>query len=115
MVEEGWQAWTLGEVEALLEEDSADLSRDESASWALVKVSPRALVQKKGEKVEEPTHWIVAEREDKVLYWDSLTEEYGVTRLKDGVATTLENYGELSWALDELFGQKPPETEKEKW
>ena len=115
MDEEVWQSWTAEEIEALLEEDVAQLSRDEAASFALVKVTPRALALTSGVADGQPTHWVVAERADKVLYWDSVSEEYGVTRLKDGIPTKLENYGDLSWALDELFGQKPPEEPKEHW
>jgi hypothetical protein len=112
---EGWEPWTAEEIDALLDEDVAALSKDETASFALVRVTPRTLALKSGVEEGQPTHWVVAERADKVLYWDSVAEEYGVTRLKAGVPTELESYGDLSWALDELFGQKPPEEPKEHW
>ena len=102
MDESGWQPWTTQEVEALLEEDVALLSQDEIASFASVKVAPRALEADDG----KPTHWVVAERAGKVLYWDSVEEEFGVGRLKEGKLTQSGNYGELQWALDELFAQQ---------
>ena len=101
------EPWTTQEVEALLEEDVALLSQDEIASYASVKMPPRALEADDGKS----THWVVAERAGKVLYWDSVEEEFGVGRLKEGKLTQSENYGELQWALDELFAQherRPP-------
>ena len=114
MDEEAWDPWTAEEIDALLAEDVPQLSRDEAASFALVKVTPRALAPK-GAAKEKLTHWLVAERLGKAIYWDSVAEEYGVGRLKDGVLSEPENYGELTWALDELFGQERPEEPKEHW
>ena len=101
MDEPEWQPWTTQEVVALLEEDVAALSPDESASFTSVKVAPRPIKPESG----EPSHWVVAERADKVVYWDSIEEEFGVGRLRDGALGEKGNYGELQWALDELFAQ----------
>ena len=106
MDEPGWQSWTVQEVEALLEEDVARLSQDDIASFTSVKVTPRPLAPADGADEGKPTHWVVAERAGKVLYWDSVEEEFGVGRLKDGKLTQSGNYGELQWALDELFAQQ---------
>src|SRR4029079_13969247 len=83
MDESGWQPWTAQEVEALLEEDVALLSQDEVASFASVKMAPRVLDADDGKS----THWVVAERAGRVLYWDSVEEEFGVGRLKEGKLT----------------------------
>ena len=106
MTEAGWQSWTTQEVEALLEEDVAQLSRDESASFVSVRVTPRPLALKTAADDEVLTHWVVAERAGKVIYWDSVEEEFGVGRLGDGILTEQSNYGDLQWALDELFAQR---------
>jgi len=41
-----------------------------------------------------------------VVYWDSVEEEFGVGRVSDGILTEQANYGDLQWALDELFAQR---------
>jgi hypothetical protein len=102
-----FEPWTTQEVEALLEEDVAKLTPDESASFTSVKVAPRPVTPKGSAEDQPTTHWIVAERAGKVVYWDSIEEEFGVGRLRDGAITEQGNYGELQWALDELFGQRP--------
>jgi len=105
MDEPDWQPWTTPEIEALLEEDVATLTLDDRASFTSVKVAPRPLASASGGEDQKPTHWVVAERAGKVIYWDSVEEEFGVGRLKDGVLTEQANYGELQWALDELLSQ----------
>ena len=104
MDEPVWEPWTTQEVEALLDEDVATLTPDESASFTSVKVAPRPICPGGGDD-QKPTHWVVAERAGKVVYWDSSEEEFGVGRLRDGALTVEGNYGELQWALDELFAQ----------
>ena len=106
MGEAGWQSWTAQEVEALLEEDVAELSRDETASFVSVKVTPRPLAPTSGADDGQATHWVIAERAGRVAYWDSVEEEFGVGRLSDGILTEQANYGDLQWALDELFAQR---------
>jgi hypothetical protein len=105
MDEPVWQPWTMQEVEALLDEDVAALSPDESASFTSVKVAVRPVTPKGGADDQPPTHWVVAERAGKVVYWDSVAEEFGVGRFRDGAITEQGNYGELQWALDELLAQ----------
>jgi len=105
MEEPDWQPWTTQEIEALLDEDVAELSQDDSASFTSVKVAPRPLKPEGGADDQKPSHWVVAERADKVVYWDSIAEEFGVGRLRNGVLSDKGNYGELQWALDELFAQ----------
>lgn len=111
MDEQDWQSWTTQEVEALLEEDLAQLSADDLASYTSVKVTPRPLAPSAASGDGKPTHWVVAERAGRVVYWDSVEEEFGVGRLKDGALTQSGNYGEIQWALEELFAQhvrRPP-------
>jgi hypothetical protein len=116
MAEQDWEVWTTQEVEALLDEDAATLSADESASFKSVKVVPRPVTPKPGADDQRPSHWIVAERAGKVVYWDSIAEEFGVARLRAGALTEQANYGELQWALDELFGSgQRPSGERSRW
>ena len=105
MTDHTWNPWAVEKVEDLVAREVRHLTSDACASWSTVRVPPEITTTSSGPGADGQSYWVVARRDDRVLYWDSIEEEFGTGRVRAGLLVDYGTYGEqLSWSLGRLLG-----------
>ena len=99
-----WKPWSVEEVEALVGSEILELTSEARASLSSVRVSPEVTIAADGPGSDGQSYWVIAKLGNRVLYWDSIEEEFGTGTI---VGQRLRNYGtfgeRLEWSLRQLF------------
>ena len=97
-----WQPITEEELLEILDEDIAWLPDQHRPSWERYAVTPRrAEIVRSAEVGVEPV-WVVAQRENRIVFYDDVEEEWAVGRLKGESVVDGLLIGELEEAVEEL-------------
>jgi hypothetical protein len=106
-----WEPWSLEEVEALVGSEILELTSEARASLSTVRVRPEVIIAADGPGSDGQSYWVIARLGDRVVYWDSIEEEFGTGNV---VTQRLRNYGtfgeKLELSLKRLFGDREGRT-----
>jgi hypothetical protein len=102
-----WKPWSLEQVEALVSSEILELTSEARASLSTVRVRPEVTIADDGPGSDGQSYWVIARLGDRVLYWDSIEEQFGTGTV---VGQRLRNYGtfgeKLEWSLRRFFGDR---------
>jgi hypothetical protein len=97
-----WKPWRLEEVEALVSSEIVELTNEAHASLSSVRVCPEVTIAADGPGSDGQSYWVIAKLGDRVLYWDSIEEEFGTGTI---VGQRLRNYGTFGEKLERSLRQ----------
>jgi hypothetical protein len=95
------------EVAELVTSEIVSLTEADLAALFPFVVALQSFATADGPGSDGQSFWLVARDEDRVLYWDSVEEEFAIGTLKGHFLTGVSNCGEkLKWAIKAFLKER---------